>query len=162
MQGTRQIIILFCFCRFNCFIQRLLALVRLVGFTALPRHRVISFLLINSSSPHQSANTGDGIRSPWPLPAHDGRRRCGRMGPCHRMCSQESVIALLLISRLTPLFTTIWRGCQADWPGGGIRLTGYERCQAQEENPGGKWPFCRSCLSALRPHSVVLAGGLRC
>lgn len=34
------------------------------------------------------------------------------MGLSHRMCSQEPVITLFLISRFTPLFTTIWRGCQ--------------------------------------------------
>ena len=34
------------------------------------------------------------------------------MGLSHRMCSQEPVITLFLISLFTPLFTTIWRGCQ--------------------------------------------------
>lgn len=34
------------------------------------------------------------------------------MGLSHRMCSQELVITLFLISLFTPLFTTIWRGCQ--------------------------------------------------
>lgn len=34
------------------------------------------------------------------------------MGLSCRMCSQEPVITLFLISLLTPLFITIWRGCQ--------------------------------------------------
>lgn len=49
-----------------------------------------------------------------------------------------------------------------DWPGGRIRLTGSERCQAREENPAGKRPFCSSRSSVLCPCSAVLDGSLRC
>lgn len=134
-----------------------------IDFTALLRHHVM--LLINTLSPHWSTKPGDGIRPPpRPFQAYDGRRRRRRWVNGTLPPDVWSGISHRSLPNLhaPPLFTTIWRGCQglAWWQN--YRLTGSEHCQTREENPGGKWPFCRSCLSVLHPHSVVLAKGLQC
>lgn len=92
------------------------------------------------------------------------RRRRKRTGPRRRMCSQGSVIALLANLPCSPAaYHHLERmpnstGLAADLDSGAS-----ECCQAQEENPGGKWPFftAHACRAPC-PHSAALAVRLQC
>lgn len=74
------------------------------------------------------------------------------------MRSQEPVIILFLICLVTPPCSLPSGEDARDWPCSRIRLASSE----SQENPGGKWPFCGSRLSVLRPCSVGLGDSQQC
>lgn len=87
------------------------------------------------------------------------RRRRKRTRPSRRMCSQGSVIALLANLPCSPAaYHHLERMPSLTGLAAELDSRASERCQAQEENPGGKWPFFR----APRPHSAALAVRLQC
>lgn len=125
----------------------------------------MSFLLIiKRLSPPCSTNPGGSIRSAWPLLAYDGWRRRRRTGPRRRMCSQGSVIALLANLPCSPAaYHHLERMPGSTGLAAELDSRASECCQAQEENPGGKWPFFAAhACQAPRPHSAALARRRQC
>lgn len=93
-----------------------------------------------------------------------GLRRRRRTRPRRRMCSQGSVIALLANLPCSPAaYHHLERMPGSTGLAAELDSRASERCQAQEENPGGKWPFFAAhACQALCPHSAALARRRQC